>query len=182
MINLIPEQQKKNIQNEYYMYIARYALLHIALLACVSIVFLFPSYILSTSKRNAAQSEITSLKQGETFALAEELKNTTAKINEKLSIFPKNPILSSVVSEVVIEVEKVLPQAVTLSGIRIVSNTEALRTVEVSGIARNRDTLLSFVGKLEKVPSFKGVTLPVSSYAKGSNISFSISLQQHYEK
>jgi hypothetical protein len=178
MINLIPEQQKKEIQKEYYMHGVYYALILIAMLALAGCVILAPSYILSLSKRNAAQFEITSLKQGETFALAQELKNTIQTINEKLSIFPKKPVLSSVVSEVVYEVEKVLPQGITLVSIRILSDVEKTRTVEVSGTSNTRDTLLSFVKKLETTERFSNVVLPVSSYAKGTNIPFTVSFTQ----
>ena len=48
------------------------------------------------------------------------------------------------------------------------------RNITVTGVAKDRETLLSFAGIVEGIKDFTDVTVPVSDFAPVTNIDFSV--------
>ena len=76
--------------------------------------------------------------------------------------------------ELISEVIQNKTEEVKLTGIRVSRGESDASDIVVTGEARDRDTLLSFVRILEKEKSFSSVTVPVSNFAAAADINFSI--------
>ena len=57
------------------------------------------------------------------------------------------------------------------------SDDRRLKEIILNGTARTRDNLLTFTKKLEEMPLFKNVNLPVSSLRNEVDLSFSLKVE-----
>ncbi|MFA5997619.1 MAG: hypothetical protein WC791_04005 [Candidatus Paceibacterota bacterium] len=175
MLNLLDTTEKKKIFTEYYFRIAVVSIFAIGALSVASLFLLIPPYIFSVSKYNNAQLNVSVLEVK--YGNSEKEKEIAAQIRD---INTKTELLlaggASAQSSPLQSILNLLKIKGTFVKINAISYdlTSTPHRIVLSGIAPTRDGLAAFIEELKKEPTLSGVTLPISSYVKSTNISFSI--------
>jgi Tfp pilus assembly protein PilN len=177
MINLIPNQEKKEMTKGFRY---RLAVLFLAM-AGVSLVFAFmavlPSYFLSSAKKRIVYSKLDIQKNEPVPLLEEQTVATIKDLNHKLDIVEKAEknkfsISLKVINSIVL---KKMP-SIKITTFTYENVAVTGKKISIQGTAPSREVLLSFRQALEDSTSFKQVDLPISNFVKGSNIEFYLSL------
>lgn len=176
MINLIPKEEKKKMVKSFYYRLVIVFLFMLGICIFISCILLIPSYVVSSSKYNSAQTKLENQKNEpipnfdpNTILVIKDLKN-------KLGLIETNENNQFDISEKVINA--IIAQKTSKIKILAISyNKEPLTTkVSLTGVAPSREVLLSFQRALEDDPNLKNVDLPVSNFIKGFDIQFSMTL------
>ncbi len=171
MSNLIPDNEKKEISSEYNKRLAVVCLCLAIFWALIVIALLVPAYTLSyvMTKRFQANNSPTLNEQN---AKADYQKQADEQkvLLRVLSVPDKGPNPTDLFSVVV----KDRPYGVSILSLDYSSSTNPMLSVD--GTASDRKSLQSFVDVLESEPSAASVDIPISDFAKDSNIDFSIKI------
>lgn len=175
MPNLLPEEEKKKLFNDYSRRIASASLISLTIVVIIAAILLAPSYYLSVSKLEDEKNNLATLEQSlsyrESRNTEEELKKTEDMI-EVISTYLQNgsPEYDFGASL------QALPNGVAVLSLswRSVSATES--EITISGLAQSRDSLLSFSKNLEKIKGFLKVDLPISNLAKETGAPFVVTV------
>ena len=174
MVNLLTVFEKKRILKEYKMRLCVVSLFATASLIVAAIVFLMPSYVLSYIKYNevstgleAEKNRISNTPDGE------DPVKITKDINSKLKILKGEPSTLPDPYFITTTIIKHKPDGVFINAIQYDKNKQEGK-IAINGVSSNRDTLLVFLRALEKQKDFTKVELPISSFAKGEDIGFSM--------
>lgn len=176
MRNLLPEQNKKIIRREYFMRVLSIAFIFLFLTALLSSTFLLPAFFLSIEKeksvRESAEIVSKSVKfreQNSTDFLLEEAERKLELLSSK-----NGGIL---VQDIVMKIVDEKPYGVSIYGISYMELTEGRSRITLTGVAGEREDMLSFRKYLERDGLFSSVRLPVSNFAKDKDIKFSIEIE-----
>lgn len=175
MANLLTTQQKKKTHREWKLRFLFVALWGIFILFVCGTLFLVPSYILVRSKEHAIEDRIESTKaliasrDGDiVHAAAEETRVHLEQLSTYL--FDVTTPLETI--EMVTNAQDA---SITLFDIAYEEGEEkGVVSVSLVGVADTRDTLLSFVDRLEAEERIIAVNLPLSHLAERVDISFQI--------
>lgn len=173
MFKLLTDESKEKVRREYLLRRTVVSLWALVFVLAVALAGLFPTYILS----NARQIEIAErakLLENAPEGEEENLQAWLSGLNTKLRLLsPKldrNYALSAI--------DKALKERG--SGVSITAfnwkKGEGAGTLALSGIARDRQSLLSLESRLNASGEFIDVMLPVSNLAKERDISFQFKL------
>ena len=185
MMNLLPLIEKKKVRMEYRLRFAVVFFSALALLVFANAILLVPSYIRAFSKHSLVEQQFAAAAGSPEIQKARDLaeKDTTTKIreiNKKLNLFvseKKEESLPLIPSEVFRKIIGLRPSAIKIFGITYDVTLERERFVVV-GRSVDRESLAAFMEALKKDKVFTSVELPISSYAKSTNIDFSITLER----
>jgi len=174
MANLLPLIEKKKIKREYRVRIGIVSLLFLSVLIIIAFVSLIPLYISSSYKLNDVLKQMESKKQ-ETLYVDEKNNpiKITQDINNKLAVLEKKDSILPPSSDLITIVVGHKPNNVKINAIFYDRGLTDGKVV-LNGIARNRETLLSFLKSLEEDKIFTKVDLPISSFVEERDIEFSI--------
>lgn len=176
LTNLLPADRKKAIGRLYTIRLATVTLLLLSFLIVSAVVLRAPIYVY--------QYQQIQIEQQESVHLASRLsdnqgKGVTARfkaLNDNISYLSRLASTSSATSAVA-SVLNVSHQGVILSGL---SYTPAQKGSEekitLTGKATTRESLQQYVSTLSSLSSGKGAEVPISTYAKESDIPFTITL------
>jgi hypothetical protein len=173
MTNLLPlEYIRKNRQQEF----ARFSIMNafvFALIVCVGIISLTPSFILVLFQKNDLHAQEEVLQKSIDLHKETENEKMLALFGDRLAVLEaqKDQSIPSVYIENI--------GSARLDSIRIdtFSYTHGENeTMLTSGTAGTRADLLAFVEALQRSGVFSEVILPVESLAKNNNVPFSIHL------
>jgi len=179
MINLLPDSDKKNNDQEYRL--RRMALVVFLLIVVVlsSMAFMTPSYVLSRYRASGEKDGLanqTSESQGGNEKDLEFQINTAKNLTTLLK-----PDVYTKPSEIINFIAKDKTENNTISAINYnrVLNAKASSTVVsvgVSGLAKTRQSLVAFTEALGRETGIEKVDVPVSNFAKDSNINFTFTI------
>ena len=176
MFSLLPETEKNIILREYSMRRWIVFLLFLFVSGLIATISIFPSRMLSTSKIAAVKKQITIIKNSAILKEAENLNARLSQTNLKLkalSVSTETTAISTLLDNVI----KKKGANNTLVGFSYKKGTDkAPGLLILSGIARDRESLLSFVKELKTDQLFTKVDLPVSNFTKEKDVPFSIEL------
>ncbi len=177
MINLIPNQEKKEMIRNFYYRLGTIFFFSIALVMLVGAIALLPSYVLSSMKKNLNNEKLESVKAEPTYLADQETEKEISGLDAKLTLLEKAQGRKFIVSERIINevLSKKIPD-VKITQISFEEDKAAAKKVSIRGTARSREGLLLFRRALEDDPSFKMVDLPISNFVKGTNIQFNVTL------
>ncbi len=177
MFNLLPEEEKKIILHEYTARKAIVLLLFLFVSGIIAIIFLLPSNILSASKAAGIEKQIKNAQNSIIFKEADALNASLKNINLKLTVL--SPYRSGISAEdlfaKIIEKKTLNIRIGSFVYKKALGKEQSLITI--SGIARDRESLSTFVQVLENEPIFTKVNLPVSNLTKNKNPDFSIEIR-----
>jgi hypothetical protein len=150
------------------------------LIACVCLqisffVLLIPSYIylVFTEKDLQVQSSDIDARSGVTNI--DDVTKTFLSVNSELSALSVNSG-SNKLDFFISHISSIIPSGVRIQEINYALNTASTSTIILRGTADTRDTLLSFSKKIQADQLFSNVDLPVSNFAKDTNIDFSMTI------
>ncbi|PIP86648.1 hypothetical protein COV42_00155 [Candidatus Campbellbacteria bacterium CG11_big_fil_rev_8_21_14_0_20_44_21] len=175
MPNLLPQNNKKKIREEYLLRLLALVLVFSFITFLLASVFFLPSYFLSKNKAGLASEKISFLKsyveKTQKSGLSEDVISTNLKI--KTLSFPEKIKFHLSIRSILDK--KAAPIRITSLVLRSINDEK--KSLFVGGIASDRDSLIDFTESLKTINDFSAVNLPVSNLAKNKDIDFNIELK-----
>ncbi len=179
MYTLLPEEQVNNLQREYRLRVFILALLCLSGAIWIGIGSLLPSYIISVIQEKNAETQLQQVKKTTkapmNVSVAQEVADSNAQI-----LLVKNSGDPVAFSGIIEDIANHRINGISLNDIEIAHNPTdadpAQTSIAIRGTAVTRDILVTFQRALLADPEFAKVDLPISDLAKGTNISFGLSV------
>ena len=175
MFNLLPNQSKKIILKDYL--VRRYSIIFmiIVFVQVWFVVLLLPSLVTSYFKEKDLSYQVELIKESDVSKDASVISDLIISTNTKLSFYENDfsypqiiPILENLLSY--------KSSLVKFTDFMYEASSNSSAKISIRGNASTRDSLVSFVQKIEESGLFKEVDLPISNLAKDRNIDFAINL------
>lgn len=175
MFNLLPENIKVSLKKEYSIRRFIIVMFFIAIVQITFLVFIFPTWMVSAYKEEVISEEYDKFNKISSDSNIDPIADRIQSINKKLGIL--NNVLQY--PTLVPYVDTVLSNK--SSSIFIEQFSFSLKNskegnLAVAGVAKTRESLVSFVDLLKEADTFKEVNLPISNLAKDKDIDFTIEL------
>jgi hypothetical protein len=182
MINLIPNEEKKKMANNFYYRLAILSFIMMSVSMLFATIAISPSYIIARAKENFVDEKLAIQKSEPVPVLDQATQKAIGDLDTRLSLVEGVQTGTFVVSEKV--VNEIIENKIF--GIKITrisyENTASVPKISISGTAPSRERLLLFRQSLEDNDAFKGVDLPISNFIQGSDIPFSLTLIPNAQK
>ncbi len=178
LTNLLPYERQRVLSREYVFKIGVIVAVLATALAFSAGVLFIPTYVFLNGSANAKKVNLAHIES--TLSSADE-----AAIRERLAALSTNAaalvalLNASSVSALIREILFVSRPGITLSGLSFTppaGKGKGSGTIVVSGSAATRDALRSYQLALQGAPFARSAVLPVSAYAKDSDIAFTITI------
>lgn len=175
MFNLLPDNLKKKIKTEYSLRRLIVVIFSVVFVQVVCLVFLFPSWLISSYKEDDIISQTEEMSKSELLSSASSTASDIISINSKLNAIDSSlsyltiiPYINGIISNKTGDIH--------ISDFTYTSNSSTTGTITLNGVSLTRESLVGFVKSLEGSDLFKSVDLPISNFAKDRNINFSINI------
>lgn len=174
--NLLPISAVRKLRREYLLRLATVAAaLGLALLAAHA-VLLIPTYFYSNANAAAKQTELDLLTASRATAEERAVADRLSQLRADAARLTRVAALSTG-SGLVREMLAIPRPGIRLTGFAVTRGEgETPSVMKVSGVARTRDSLRAYVSALEAAPSVSAAEIPISAYAKESDIPFTVSI------
>lgn len=174
LTNLLPPERQRALSREYFLRLGVVAVVLLSLLTLTSAVLLLPTYVFLAKSASAKETRLATIESSLSSADGTALSLRLAALSSDAAILTALAGAPSV-SAVVRTVLTVSRPGVTLSGfVYTPAEDKTPGTLTISGTAATRDALRSYQLALQSAPFALSATLPVSAYAKDTNITFAI--------
>lgn len=176
LTDLLPSERKLAFVRDYFFRLGTVVALVVAVLLLMHGIMLSPAYFnLSQAKANE-QGRLASLKERLASSDDQEIIGRLADLDRQtkhLSGLGQVPSATAAVRQVL-----ALPRSgITLSGFAFTPPLgRQPGLLRITGTAASRASLRAYQSMLASVPTVSSVDLPISAYAKESDISFSVTL------
>lgn len=176
LTNLLPEDRSKLLRSTYFLRLSTVAVSVGALLVFIAALLLIPTYLFLSKEESTRADRLASIKQS--LASADETA-LSARLNalssdaETLSVLGQTPSGVSILQKL-LAVSR--PGVVLTSILYTPAGEKTQGALTISGIAATRDALRSYQLALQGSSFAKSADLPVSAYAKDSDIPFAIKI------
>ncbi len=174
MINLLPHTDREAVQKEYHLRVIAVALILTIVVFVIACILLVPSYLLTLYKNNVVENAVA----------VTPSTNDPAGFGEKVKaakliagILRPNPA-TVLPTNLITLIFKDKGVGVDIRSLAYSQEETLPFTIDVRGLALNRQALLDFVHRLEREPGIASINLPVSSFAKDTNIEYSFTITQ----
>ncbi|MFA6273517.1 MAG: PilN domain-containing protein [Candidatus Paceibacterota bacterium] len=182
-MNLLPQKEKIENQKDY---LCRF-LAGLVGVIIVSLMIggfaLFPSYILIQARQTELKVELDSLNNSQSTSGSEEIYQLLETANRRVDFLSIHQGLS--LTAAVKEISAYQPVGVIITSLAYHPQENAsgrlVAVVSLKGVASNREVIVDFVKNLQTEPTFTGINVPVSSFAKDRDIEFSLTFVQNEE-
>ena len=160
---------------EYQLRRAVIALTFLFIVILTALIFLVPSYIVSSSKKSEVSGRIEAVKHSTVTAEATEINADLVRTNLKIqSMVGQDETISlSDIFEIIIANKD---SSIRINGLEYRKSETGEGSFLILGVARDRENLSRFIRSLESEESFTKVDIPVSNFAQDKNASFSITI------
>lgn len=180
MYTLLPEQQIKNLQREYYIRLLILFLFCISGAIWIGIGSLLPSYIISVVQEQHAENHLKDIQKTTKtpINMSTAAEVTTANAAIQLVKNGQDTLLFSAVVEDIVNhrIPGIVLSSITVSHAPADGNQNQT-SISVRGNAATRDALVAFQRSLVADPALIKVDLPISNLAKGSDIDFTMTMK-----
>ncbi len=176
LTNLLPLERRHALRRSYFLRLGVVALLFASALTLAAAVLLLPTYVFLVNSYHAKEARLASiestLSSSDETALSAQL---AALSNDAATLVALENAPSA---SATIRAALATPRpGITLSGISYTPATgTAAGTLVLSGTAASRDTLRSYQLALQGASFARSADLPVSAYAKDTDIAFTITV------
>jgi hypothetical protein len=170
LTNFLPPERIRALRNDYRFRLLALVLGMLGFLVVVHGILLIPSYMYLSEKADAESlrlSELSAADAGNVPGSAISAKSVNADATRLLAVASSTPA-----SDIVRALLLVPRPGIELQGI----SYDAGSRVIITGMATTRDALRAYDVALSALPYVSNADLPLSAYAKDSDISFSITL------
>lgn len=172
MFSLLPEEYKKKMHMEYKIRLTIVGLVGLLVLVVISGVFIFPTYLRVSTENNLSLMQKQAIERQIT-------EQTGQNAGEDIKSVKQNMNIASLDQRsVILAIDAVLKaqsKDIKLTNFSYTYNSKA-STLAINGISANRQSLQLFQKNLSSDSIFSSAELPLSNYAKDSDIPFSINL------
>lgn len=175
LTNLVPHSKTKLFRREYFIRLVTVSFILAALFFFIQCILLLPSYIYETQAVSSNTDRLSRLSADLATTEDQQVQTRLAALQTEathLQSLGTAPSASATIKAVLL----VPRPGIVLSGFSFTPPTETAGTMQVSGVAGTREQLRSFDAALAALPFVKAADLPISNYAKESNIPFTITL------
>lgn len=175
MLNLLPEDQKKKVVAEYTKRIWATISLGAISVVIISATFLIPVYLMS----HGTYADSLKVKRELEKQISISQKDTSAEgvkdIAATVSILKKyTPV--DMPSRLIESVIKAKPGGISLARISYTPSQDSPDTIDITGKANTRASLVSFSKNLQADTDFSSIYIPISNFAREKDIDFSVKL------
>jgi len=173
MINLLPDIEKKLVLKEYRFRLGIVILLFVLLLTTLMGILLVPSFVLSLYRKDAASKRAEANIKPQT----EEIKKLLDELRAiEVNMTMLAPATTTTPTNILSVIIKNRTAENTVTDMTYTLNEKKEVMVAVRGVARNRNSLLSFTTALEREPLITKIDVPVSNFAKNTNINYAFTV------
>lgn len=176
-INLLPPERQHAYRQDYVLRLGSVIFMLWTSLVAVAALLLFPMFVFLTGNAHTKEARLAMLDAA--LSVSDE-KLLTAQLDALSSDTKTLLALSSApsVTETLRTVLAIKHPGVMLSALTYTpaSGAKRVRTISISGIAATRDALRSYQLALAEAPLIASTDLPVSVYAKETDIAFTIAV------
>lgn len=187
MINLLPLLEKTRVRNEYLGRISVVSLFFLFSMILIGGILLIPLIVSSSNKKMELEEKLAVIKT----TIAKDANRSSETIKDfrsRLSVLNRKIGADQTPSQIFEKIifEKTLSQGllaqvggegVRLNGLSYEKTADKTGFfVRVNGEASDRKSLLNFVKALQDDGGWKEVKVPVSDFAKGKNLEFSLEI------
>ena len=175
-INLLPPERRRMLSREYLIRLSIVAVMLATVLAVIAALLLLPAYVFLTTNIVAKEARLANIES--TLSSSDEVAlsaRITALSNDAaaLAALEDAPSASASIRTVL----AIARPGIILSGLTFSSGVDKKPSVlAVSGRAATRDALRRYQIELQNAPAALSADLPVSAYAKDSDIAFTITM------
>ncbi len=172
MINLLPYEDKKELELEKRRRFLVVALFGVSVVMLLGLILMAPIYLsLALEKRNSLR-ELDLASQAEPLRRLAGVEEELGKLNSKLLLLDQGAKRGLPVSELLRRALELAP-----TGIGIDSLSFSRGKIFLGGQAQKREDLQAFIRALEAASLFRKVSSPVSNLLKRVDLEFSLELE-----
>lgn len=176
MLHLLPEQQKKKIIAEYVKRLGIVWCLFIIGIFVSGVVLLIPSYIITSSRFYKVDSEKQQVENQLNNVSGDNSAGTMTLVSNKIAIL--SPLgAKENASDVFEKFNNLMIDGVKIKHYGYLLNSDSSITLDIEGVADNRDVLLAFADTIEDSGFFTGAEVPLSSLRSDQSIPFNFKLK-----
>jgi hypothetical protein len=175
--NLLPEDRQRSLRHGYFIRLVVVAIIFLIALTCAAAVLLIPTYVFLTESAGAKETHLANIESTISSPDESVLSARLAALSDDSNILGMLASSSSV-SATIRSVLAVSRPGITLSGFSYAPSVDSKNSngMTVSGIAKTRDALRNYQLALQSAPFATAADLPVSVYAKDTDIAFTITI------
>ncbi|MEK7170654.1 MAG: hypothetical protein AAB767_05185 [Patescibacteria group bacterium] len=173
MSNLLPQTEKETIRREYRIRLAIVALWLLFAAVSIASALLIPSYFLSSQKEKAASERFETLSANVRKENAAAIDSILSGAQSRLSLLSRIPP-KVFFHEALTQVVSVKGSKISVEEISFTEGEDGTWKFIIRGRAGNRSALLSYAKALERAGIFKKADVPISDFAKDTDIAFSL--------
>ena len=176
LTNLLPSERQRALARDYLLRLGVVGTVLISVLILVAAVLLLPTYVFLVKSADAKEARLASV---ESMLASADEKNLSLRLsaltrNTAILTALKEAPAASGISRVFLAVSR---PGITLSGFTYTpAGAESPGQLAISGGAATREALRNYQLALEKASFSRSAALPVSAYAKDSDIGFTITV------
>ncbi len=176
LTDLLPSERHEALSRNYFLRLGVVVVWFVTLLVLVSMVLLLPTYVLLTENASTKEAHLSSIDSALSSANGVTLAVRLATLSSEaatLAALAHAPSASATFRNAL----ALSRPGIALSGLAYTPATgKNPGTLAITGIATTRDALRSYQLVLQGAPFARSADLPVSAYAKDSNIAFTITV------
>lgn len=172
MIKLLLKEEKKEIKKEYAFRFLIILFLGLSFVSIFLLISLIPSYFLLKVNQKVLIQELSVAQNVELNTDRQKLKD---KLNELQKILDIVDTKNYNISYNIKNITDRQSRDINIQNLEF-SNENSQEIFLIQGVANTRGSLASFIDTLETIPEFEYVNLPFSSFARDTDIPFSIKI------
>lgn len=170
MINLLPYKEKKSIERIRFIRFIKTIVAGFAGVFLIAGLLLFPTLITINSRFAIATNQIKSLENEG--AIVREVDISSLENRTRVASIKLSNKTETQPTEYIESVRGVSPGGISIDRFAVTKE----KTLEVSGIAKSREVLQTFIKNLEAKPEVSKVDSPVSNFIKSTNSLFILTI------
>jgi len=174
MFKLLTDNARIKVKKEYFLRRLIVGIGGICIIFLMGIIALLPSYIISKARMNEANIKIQALNNKASIKEAHALVVGMDELSQEIaSLSPATG--STLPYELFLKIVNSKPTGITINSFVLKKDLKSI-VISVSGVANGRKNLSDFENILNNSGNFSEVKIPVSNFAKNSDINFQFNL------
>lgn len=174
--DLLPVAKKRALRREYFVRLVTVFLGLATLLVIIHGILLAPAYLYAHAQAAREQDELTRIVSSASSEQERAVNAQIASIQSDITYLGRLGTLP-MASDAIRAILAVPHRGVRISGFTFTAPTATSPAqMTVTGTASTRDTLRAYVSSLGQLSYVSKADLPISAYAKDSNIPFTVTL------
>lgn len=176
LTDLLPYERQSALARDYYLRLATIVMIFAGALVIIATLLLVPTYVYLAMTTRVKEVQLANIQSSLSLSDEKELSARLASLTEQTNFLLALEKASSA-SATTREALAISRPGIALSGLSYTPAADTKSaTLVISGTAATRDSLRRYQLALEEASFAEAADLPVSAYAKDSNINFAITV------